>query len=63
MSNSFQPQSTLVLWQAELNQAYLWGADLRDVNLSEAKNVTEKQLSMAKTIKGAILPNGSRYMD
>ncbi len=48
------------LWQADLHQAYLWGADLRDVNLSEAKNVTEKQLSLAKTLQGAILPDGSR---
>ena len=51
------------LWQAELNQAYLWGLDLRDANLSEAKNVTEQQLSLAKSLKGAILPNGSRRMD
>lgn len=51
------------LWQADLHQVYLWGADLRDANLSEAKNVTEKQLSLAKTCKGAILPNGSRQME
>lgn len=40
----------------------MWGADLRDANLSKVKNVTEHQLSLAKSLKGAILSDGSRKM-
>lgn len=45
---------------ANLRGASLQGADLRRANLSEA-TVTDNQLQTAKSLEGAIMPNGEKY--
>lgn len=47
---------------ANLKNAFLWGANLRDANLWGAKNVTDKQLQMAKSLEGATLPDGAKVI-
>jgi uncharacterized protein YjbI with pentapeptide repeats len=54
------------LQDADLSSADLSGADLTDANLtdadlSEAKGWTMEQLSAAKSLKGATMPNGQKY--
>lgn len=48
------------LEEAQLENADFEGGDLRGVDLHEASNLTLKQLIRAKTIQGAILPEGYR---
>jgi uncharacterized protein YjbI with pentapeptide repeats len=48
------------LSRANLSGAYLSGASLYVVDLSNAI-VTDKQLTNAKSLKGAIMPNGSKH--
>jgi hypothetical protein len=43
---------------ADLSGANLSEADWRGVNLNGAKNVTVEQLEQAKTLEGAIMPDG-----
>jgi hypothetical protein len=45
------------LRNAELGGAWLGGADLRDADLTAAKGWTEEQLSAAKSVKGATMPD------
>jgi serine/threonine-protein kinase len=57
------------LWGCDLTWANLSGADLRganlgytimdSVNLTGAK-VTDEQLTVARTLKGATMPNGTK---
>lgn len=47
---------------ANLRGASLQGADLRRANLSKA-TVTDNQLQTAKSLEGAIMPNGEIYHD
>jgi len=48
------------LRQANLHHAYLWGAVLDDSNLQGARNLSHKQLALAKSFERAILPDGTR---
>lgn len=69
--------SRAILWRADLSEAILWGAnlsqanlsqadlrgaDLRGANLKDANNITIEELEKkAKTLQGAIMPNGSKH--
>jgi len=44
----------------DLTDADLNGADLSVANLGDAKGVTKQQLEAAKSLKGAIMPDGQR---
>ena len=46
---------------ANLSQADLSGADLYKANLQEASNLTDEQLSKAKRLWGATMPDGEPY--
>lgn len=46
---------------ANLDSANLEGADLFKANLIEARNLTDQQLSKAKRLYGATMPNGEPY--
>lgn len=46
------------LSEANLELANLGGADLREANLSGVKKWTVEQLEQAKTLEGAIMPDG-----
>ena len=46
---------------ANLSQTNLDGADLYKANLLEARNLTDEQLSQAKRLFGATMPDGSLY--
>lgn len=45
----------------DLSGANLGGADLSGADLSHAKGVTNEQLSMAKYLEGATMPDGSKH--
>jgi len=49
------------LYGADLRRACLNGANLFKTNLQSARNVKNKQLAEAKSLWGAILPDGSLY--
>ena len=49
------------LGHADLSGANLKGADLSRANLSGAKGITKEQLGQAKSLEGAIMPNGQKY--
>jgi len=49
-----------VLRETDLTNANLKGADLTGANLNKAK-VTLKQLAMAKSLKGATMPDGTKH--
>jgi Pentapeptide repeats (8 copies) len=53
------------LEQADLSDADLTGADLRDADLSwadlQGAHVTKQQLARAKSLQGAIMPDGSKH--
>jgi uncharacterized protein YjbI with pentapeptide repeats len=49
------------LYQADFSDANLSGANLCRANLQGARNLTETQLANAFRLRGAILPDGSRY--
>jgi uncharacterized protein YjbI with pentapeptide repeats len=49
------------LQSANLSRADLTGADLTDANLSEAKGWTMEQLTAARSLKGATMPDGSTH--
>ncbi len=60
--------SGATLHNAKLGDAWLGGANLRDADLSNAnltgaKGWTEEQLSAAKFLEGATMPNGQKYED
>jgi uncharacterized protein YjbI with pentapeptide repeats len=55
--------SSAVLENANLTNADLTNANLRDAYLSEATGWTMEQLEAAKTLEGAIMPNGQKYED
>lgn len=46
---------------ANMSQTNLAGADLFKANLTQARNLTEPQLAVAKRLWGAIMPNGETY--
>jgi Pentapeptide repeats (8 copies) len=48
---------------ADLSGANLIDADLRKANLNAAQGWTEKQLSEARTLKGATMPDGRTLQD
>jgi uncharacterized protein YjbI with pentapeptide repeats len=48
---------------ADLSGAHLSGANLSGANLFEARGWTEGQLSEARTLVGATMPNGQKYED
>ena len=48
---------------ANLSDAYLTDAYLTDADLSGARGWTMEQLEAAKSLKGAIMPNGHKYED
>jgi uncharacterized protein YjbI with pentapeptide repeats len=53
------------LWGADLTKAnmertYLWGANLNEANLRGARNMTQHQLALVKSLVGTILPDGTR---
>jgi uncharacterized protein YjbI with pentapeptide repeats len=48
---------------ANLRFAYLSEANLSEAYLSEASGWTEEQLTAAKTLEGATMPNGQKYED
>jgi len=47
------------LWAANLEQANLEGANLEEAILQGAQNITESQLAKVKSLKGAIMPDGT----
>jgi hypothetical protein len=49
------------LHRADLSGANLQGAFMTKANLQGARNLTEAQLAQASRLRGAILPDGSRY--
>jgi hypothetical protein len=49
------------LKQADLSEVKLSDADLSGANLSEARGWTEEQLTAAKSLEGATMPNGQKY--
>jgi|SRR5215217_1285503 len=51
------------LSNVDLRGTDLSGADLSGANLSGANGVTNEQLSAAKSLKDAIMPNGQKYED
>jgi uncharacterized protein YjbI with pentapeptide repeats len=51
------------LFGADLSDAFLFDADLSDADLIEAHGWTEDQLSEAKSLKGATMPNEQKYED
>jgi uncharacterized protein YjbI with pentapeptide repeats len=53
--------STVNLSDANLSNAKLSRADLRGTNLRGAKGVTDEQLGEAKSLEGAIMPDGSKH--
>ena len=53
--------STINLSNANLSNTNLSRADLRGADLSGAKGVTDAQLGEAKSLEGAIMPNGSKH--
>jgi uncharacterized protein YjbI with pentapeptide repeats len=55
--------SNTKLGGANLSKAILQGADLRGAVLFRAKGWTEEQLAAAKSLAGAIMPDGQRYED
>jgi uncharacterized protein YjbI with pentapeptide repeats len=60
--------SGAILPGADLSNAVLFDADLTDADLrwadlSEASGCTEEQLSTAKSLQGARMPNGQQYED
>jgi len=57
LSGSFLKR--IILKGADLSGANLSGADLSEANLSEAKGLTHEQLTAAKTLEGATMPDGS----
>lgn len=46
---------------ANLENAKLTGADLAVVDLGGAKNITEEKLTLAKSLKGATMPDGTKH--
>jgi uncharacterized protein YjbI with pentapeptide repeats len=50
----------VVLFGADLQDAQLWNANLQGAYLHRA-NVTPEQLLEAKSLKGAIMPDGTKY--
>lgn len=62
MANLLDAKLVLVdLRGADLSMANLHGADLSMANLNGAINLTEQQLVQIYRLKGAILPDGTRY--
>jgi uncharacterized protein YjbI with pentapeptide repeats len=51
------------LSNADLREADLREADLSGANLRHAQVWTEDQLSEARTLEGATMPNGQKYED
>jgi uncharacterized protein YjbI with pentapeptide repeats len=51
------------LRHADLSNAHLSLANLSGADLSDAWGVTKEQLSEAKSLKGATMPNGQKYED
>src|SRR5512143_739167 len=49
------------LYRANFDQADLTYADLYKANLRGAQNLTEKQLSSANQLLGAVMPDGTTY--
>jgi hypothetical protein len=47
----------------DLRRSLTKNFDLDELHMLASELETEKQLSLAKSIKGAILPNGSRRMN
>jgi uncharacterized protein YjbI with pentapeptide repeats len=54
--------SNAKLSRANLPGADLSGANLSGVDLSGAKGITDEQLGKAKTLEGAIMPDGSEHL-
>lgn len=48
---------------ANLDKANLTGANLTGADLSEVKGATEEQLTTARPLTGAIMPDGQKYED
>ena len=46
---------------ANLRKTYLSDADLSEANLIGAKNTTDEQLNTARSLQGAVMPNGSKH--
>jgi hypothetical protein len=46
---------------ADLSQAHLDGANLSDADLREASGWTKEQLTAARSLKGATMPDGQKY--
>lgn len=53
--------STVNLSNANLNTAKFSGADLCEADLRGAKGITDEQLGEAKSLEGAIMPDGSKH--
>jgi hypothetical protein len=51
------------LLRAVLFDAHLDYADLREADLSSVMGWTEKQLTAARSLEGATMPNGQKYED
>jgi uncharacterized protein YjbI with pentapeptide repeats len=51
------------LSDAKLTDAFLYGADLSDANLNGTTGWTDAQLTDAKSLDKATVPNGQMYED
>jgi len=58
----YEKKAANYLWLANLEGADLWGTDLRDANLEEAK-VMQVSLAICRSLEGATLPDGSKAHD
>jgi hypothetical protein len=58
---SFARLSAANLRLADLSGADLREADLREADLSSVMGWTEKQLTAARSLEGATMPNGQKY--
>jgi len=47
--------------ETDLREADLRGADLREADLGHTKGVSNEQLSAARSLEGATMPNGQKY--
>jgi len=55
--------SDAALQYGNLSSADLTGADLTGADLTEAKGWTKQQLSAARSLEGATMPNGEKCED
>ena len=61
LSGAYLIEADLI--RADLSEANLSNAWLRHANLSSATGLTDEQITAARTLEGATMPNGQKYED